>query len=222
MDAELVVRVVLTGAAVIVLLALPRAFRSAFTPPHRLPKAAFLAAMVGVCLWTAHGQGPGWFVPALYVDLGISAVWTLLAPFAGRRRARPADPLQLSHTLQRAARHDGPQWIGLYVAFTGSLFVIVAQPEFRQSAFTLDGLGCPLCFVEDQLRRILGDDTPAVAAYRAHLQAGSNRHVVLRRDASGAPWEVKMLAKDAYRRPPRTPSCPVHGPLTKTSPQRRA
>ncbi|MEV7021522.1 hypothetical protein [Kitasatospora sp. NPDC093558] len=214
MDLDLVVRVLVICADVIILVVMPRAFRAAFRPPLRWARVGSLVVMIGVCLWMAHTQDPAWFVAVLYVDLAVSIAYTAVSRFVGRRRAHPVEPLRLSHFLQESARFDGPQWISTMVGYTGSVFVIVEQPQLRQFAVTLLGSPCPFCFVEDQLRRILGDETSAVAQYRTHLGEGSNRHVVLKRASSAADWEVKMLTRDSYRRLLHVSACPVHGPLT--------
>ncbi|MCC3775071.1 hypothetical protein [Streptomyces sp. UNOB3_S3] len=208
-----VINAVQVCVGVFILLVMPRAFRQAFLP-FRLVKVALLAALITANLWTAHARGPAWFVVALYADLGVSGVFTAVSWFGGRFRARSVEPLRLSHFIQQSARFDGPQWIGLMAAFTGTLFVTVEQPRIQRLILTLAGAACPLCFVEDQLRRILGDDTPVVAEYRAHLRAGSNRHIALWRPSASAAWEVKMLTRDTYKEPLRALACPVHGPLT--------
>ncbi|MFJ4190476.1 hypothetical protein [Kitasatospora sp. NPDC089509] len=214
MNVGAVVGAVLVGADVVALVVLPRAFRAVFSPPVRLAGVGVLVVVAGLWLWQALVRGPDWFVVAFCVDLGVSAVYTVLALLVGRLRAPVVEPLRLSHFVQEAARFDGPQSIGLMVGHTGAVFVVVTRPRFRQFSATLGGSVCLFCFVEDQVRRIVGEDAPAVAEYRFHLGEGDNRHVILKRESSDGPWRVRLADRKAYRRVLPAPTCPVHGPLT--------
>ncbi|MEV7601219.1 hypothetical protein AB0O91_28025 [Kitasatospora sp. NPDC089797] len=214
MSAEAVAGAVLVGADVVALVVLPGAFRAVFSPPLRPVGVGVLVVVTGLWLWLALVRGPGWFVVAFCVDLGVSVVHTVLALLVRRVRPLVTEPLRLSHFVQESARFDGPQSIGLLVGHTGAVFVFVAQPRLRQFSATLSGSVCLFCFVEDQVRRLVGEDAPVVAEYRGHLGAGGNRHVILRRGSSDAPWQVRLADRKAYRRVRPAPTCPVHGPLT--------
>ncbi|MER7848179.1 hypothetical protein ABTZ03_30030 [Kitasatospora sp. NPDC096077] len=126
---EAVVGAVLVGADVVALVVLPRAFRAVFSPPVRLAGVGVLVVVAGLWLWPALVRGPDWFIVAFCVDLGVSAVHTVLALLVGRLRAPVVEPLRLSHFVQEAARFDGPQSIGLMVGHTGAVFVFTARPR---------------------------------------------------------------------------------------------
>ncbi|WP_329562491.1 hypothetical protein [Kitasatospora sp. NBC_01266] len=199
--------------AVAVLVGLVWLFRWVAAGRHTVwVSALYLLVPGAIAVSQAYRFGPAWAVPVTWAVLGLGAPLAMVALLLGRFRIVAVQPAFLRQYVRHAAQVDGPQYIGLCVFSTGVISLTIAEP-FRRGLFSLEA-GCQLCFLEDQVKRIMGEDTPAVAEYRAHLRAGSNRNVIIKRMQPDAPWQVVMRSEDTARDPLRASACPVHGPLT--------
>ncbi|MEU3772710.1 hypothetical protein AB0F11_05770 [Streptomyces sp. NPDC032472] len=178
-----------------------------------------MAVLNAGLLWLLAVTGPPWGVPAVAAVSLVAAVHHLLA--ATRTllgRIRVVDTAEFRGLAGQVAASPGPQVMGVCVLFSGVLALTAFgsddRPEGRQ--FRLPpGPDCPFCLVEDQIRDFLGPADPLLGEYRAHLKAGSSRHLLVRRRSEREPWTGRLRSRTVFRVPPpaRCPPCPVHDPL---------
>lgn len=178
-----------------------------------------MAALNAGVLWLLAATAPPWAVVAVAAVSLVAAVHSLLAAMrtlmAGIQRV---DADAFRGLVRQAANAPGPQVVGVCVMFSGSLaltaFADAVHPEGRQ--FHLPpGADCPFCLVEEQIRDFLGPADPLLAAYRTHLEAGSSRHLLVKRRSEREPWTGRLRDRLYYRVPAaaRRPPCAVHDPL---------
>ncbi|WP_328621578.1 hypothetical protein [Streptomyces sp. NBC_00354] len=205
---------VLAGAFLVV------SYRVVRTSGAGLRVAVLLMAVLNAgVLWLLAATGPPWGVVAVALVSLVAAVHGLLAAMRTlMARIQRVDAEAFRGLVLQAANAPGPQVVGVCVMFSGSLaltaFADDAHPEGRQFHL-VPGPDCPFCLVEDQIRDFLGPADPLLDAYRTHLQAGSSRHLLVKRRSEQEPWTGRLRDRVYYRipAPARRPPCAVHDPL---------
>ncbi|WP_405761895.1 hypothetical protein [Streptomyces sp. NBC_00045] len=208
------IRPVLAGAFLVV------SYRMVRTSGAGLRVAVLLMAALNagvLCLLAS--TAPPWAVVAVALVSLVAAVHSLLAAMRSlAARIRRVDAEEFQGLIRQAAGAAGPQVLGVCVMFSGATaltaFADDDHPEGRQ--FHLPpGAHCPFCLVEEQIRDFLGASDPLLAAYRTHLEAGSSRHLLVKRRSEREPWTGRLRDRVYYRvpAPSRRPRCAVHDPL---------
>ncbi|MER5808852.1 hypothetical protein ABT143_11765 [Streptomyces sp. NPDC002033] len=178
---------------------------------------AFMAVLNAGLLWLLWETGPPWSVPVVAAVSLVAAVVNLrAAALALMARIERIDLAGFRSLVETVAQAPGPQVMGVCALHTGTVALTAfgddARPEGRQ--FHLPpGAHCPLCLVEDQMRDFLVEPEPLLREYRAHLRAGSSRHLLIKRRSPEDPWTGRLRDRAFYRVPEVRPPCPVHDPL---------
>jgi len=180
-----------------------------FSRPLRALPFLVLVFLSVVVLWQAYHYGPGWDVPLVYGALGIAVLLALrsLGRLMAGVRNRPIDPAPLREIIERLASGAGRVVLVLSVSGSGAIIVMGAGMD-RPTVFRLTS-GCPLCFVEDRLRALLGEDSDLITVWRDHLANGVNQRITLSRTDTAEPWSWKLRPSPLGAYQERT--CPVRG-----------